>query len=221
VPESEHSNCSQPKLTVVRDPTDGAGHLSWTCTVRYDVEQEDGTYKPYKDQIFAKASGDAGLVTVFPKIYSKSSDTRPYQLKGQARRVGSIEDVLTDTEKVQRELQTTPSMITQNCKQGTSNCATVSTSSNIITTGDLAVDKAHNYAIATYNYYLNNHNRNSIDNNGMILKSRVHYDRNYNNAFWDGTQMTYGDGDGTTFIPLSQDADVVAHGKTSNNFVGI
>jgi bacillolysin len=54
------------------------------------------------------------------------------------------------------------------------------------------------------------------------LKSFVHWDVDYNNAFWDGVRMTYGDGDGTTFQPLSQDADVVAHelthgvtGKTS------
>ena len=50
-----------------------------------------------------------------------------------------------------------------------------------------------------------------IDDNGMTLWSRVHYDRRYNNAFWDGSKMTYGDGDGSTFVPLSQDADVVAH----------
>ena len=43
----------------------------------------------------------------------------------------------------------------------------------------------------------------------------MHFDRNYNNAFWDGTQMTYGDGDGSTFVPLSQDADVVAHELTT------
>jgi vibriolysin len=48
----------------------------------------------------------------------------------------------------------------------------------------------------------------------MTLVSRVHYSVNYNNAFWDGSQMTYGDGDGVTFIPLSQDADVVAHELT-------
>ena len=48
----------------------------------------------------------------------------------------------------------------------------------------------------------------------MTLISRVHYDRDYNNAFWDGTQMTYGDGDGVTFIELSRDADVVAHELT-------
>jgi Zn-dependent metalloprotease len=37
--------------------------------------------------------------------------------------------------------------------------------------------------------------RNSIDNNGLKLISTVHYDRNYENAFWDGKQMVYGDGD--------------------------
>jgi Zn-dependent metalloprotease len=103
---------------------------------------------------------------------------------------------------------------TQDCNQKTKNCRLVSTSSNTITTGDGAIDAAHNYAIATYDYYFNNHGRDSIDDAGLTLISRAHYKRDYNNAFWDGTQMTYGDGDGVTFIPLSQDADVVAHELT-------
>ena len=106
------------------------------------------------------------------------------------------------------------SLRTYDCNNGTSCGSLVSSSSNTINTGDNAIDAAHNYAIATYNYYSNNHGRDSIDNAGMILRSRVHYSNNYNNAFWDGTQMTYGDGDGVTFIPLSQDADVVAHELT-------
>ena len=103
---------------------------------------------------------------------------------------------------------------TQNCNQKTRRCKVVSTSPNTISTGDNAIDDAHNYAIATYNYYWNNHGRDSIDDAGLTLNSRVHYGRNYNNAFWDGAQMTYGDGDGVTFSPLSQDADVVAHELT-------
>lgn len=91
---------------------------------------------------------------------------------------------------------------------------TVSTSSGTINTGDAAIDSAHNYAIATYDYYLNNHGRDSIDNAGMTLVSRAHWGRSYNNAYWDGSQMTYGDGDGIVFVPLSQDADVVAHELT-------
>jgi bacillolysin len=46
----------------------------------------------------------------------------------------------------------------------------------------------------------------------MTQISNVHYSRKYNNAFWDG--IVYGDGDGVTFIPLSQDLDVVAHELT-------
>lgn len=103
---------------------------------------------------------------------------------------------------------------TKDCNQKTRRCSTVSTSNNAISTGDSAIDAAHNYAIATYDYYWINHGRDSINDNGMTLVSRVHYKRNYNNAFWDGTQMTYGDGDGVTFVPLSQDADVVAHELT-------
>lgn len=76
-----------------------------------------------------------------------------------------------------------------------------------------AVD-AHFYAGRTFDYYKNVFNRNSYDNKGGALKSSVHYGRSYNNAFWNGTQMVYGDGDGTTFIPLSGAIDVVAHELT-------
>ena len=76
-----------------------------------------------------------------------------------------------------------------------------------------AVD-AHYNAGVTYDYYYNTFDRNSYDDNGGSLNSSVHYDRNYNNAFWDGTQMVYGDGDGVTFSPLSGALDVVAHELT-------
>ncbi len=109
------------------------------------------------------------------------------------------------------------SLETYDCNQKKKNCTLVAQTppdTIPISTGDLAIDAAHNFAAATYNYYWNNHGRDSVDDNGMTLISRVHYDRNYNNAFWDGTQMTYGDGDGVTFIELSRDADVVAHELT-------
>ncbi|WP_409295524.1 M4 family metallopeptidase [Peribacillus sp. SCS-26] len=76
-----------------------------------------------------------------------------------------------------------------------------------------AVD-AHYYAGKTYDYYKNTFGRNSYNGAGAALKSTVHYGNRYNNAFWDGTQMVYGDGDGSTFIPLSGGLDVVAHELT-------
>ena len=76
-----------------------------------------------------------------------------------------------------------------------------------------AVD-AHAYAAQTFDYYKNVHGRSSYDGNGAQLISTVHYGRNYNNAFWSGSQMVYGDGDGSTFIPLSGALDVIAHELT-------
>ncbi len=105
---------------------------------------------------------------------------------------------------------------TRDCHNATNQCTgdIVSNSPNPINTGDNAIDSAHNFAIATYDYYNATQGRDGINDNGLEMISRVHFDSNYNNAFWDGSKMTYGDGDGTTFVPLSQDADVVAHELT-------
>jgi Zn-dependent metalloprotease len=55
-------------------------------------------------------------------------------------------------------------------------------------------DNAHAYAAETWNFYHDHHGRDSIDNQGMTVISTVQYDVNFQNAFWDGTQMVYGDG---------------------------
>ncbi|MFT9597775.1 M4 family metallopeptidase [Mesobacillus sp.] len=73
---------------------------------------------------------------------------------------------------------------------------------------------AHYNSEKVYNYFLNEHGRNSIDGNGMAIVSTVHYGDKYNNAFWNGSQMTYGDGDGEFMISLSAGLDVVAHEMT-------
>ena len=73
-----------------------------------------------------------------------------------------------------------------------------------------AANDAHYATEATYDYYFSKFGRNSYDNNGAKIKSYVHYGRNYVNAFWDGTSMTYGDGDGVNYLPLTP-IEVVAH----------
>jgi len=62
-------------------------------------------------------------------------------------------------------------------------------------TSDVAVNEAFDGSGATYDLYNDIYNRNSIDGNGMRLDSTVHYKKGYDNAFWDGQQMVYGDGD--------------------------
>lgn len=81
------------------------------------------------------------------------------------------------------------------------------------TTQRAAVD-AHFGAAAVYDYYKNVHGRIGIDGNGgpdghtsfdgvtKLISSRVHYGKSFNNAFWNGTHLTYGDGDGINYSPF-------------------
>jgi Zn-dependent metalloprotease len=62
-------------------------------------------------------------------------------------------------------------------------------------TADVAVNEAYDGSGTTYDLFNNVYQRNSIDGNGMRLDSTVHYRQGYDNAFWDGEQMVYGDGD--------------------------
>ncbi|KGN38760.1 M4 family metallopeptidase [Knoellia subterranea] len=70
----------------------------------------------------------------------------------------------------------------------------------------------------TYAYYNSVLGRRGIWNNGTGARSRVHYGNSYVNAFWDGTQMTYGDGSGNTHPLTSIDvaAHEMSHGVTEN-----
>jgi bacillolysin len=72
-----------------------------------------------------------------------------------------------------------------------------------------AVD-AHVYAGVVFDYYKKVHARNAIDGAGGAMLSTAHFGQAYDNAFWDGTGMSYGDG-GQLFRPLSAGLDVVAH----------
>lgn len=76
-----------------------------------------------------------------------------------------------------------------------------------------AVD-AHANAQKTYDYYLDTFGRDSVDDKGQQLLSRVHYGTNWNNASWNGTYMSYGDGDGIRFNNLAGGLDVAAHEMT-------
>ncbi|MFI7063939.1 M4 family metallopeptidase [Kribbella sp. NPDC050124] len=68
---------------------------------------------------------------------------------------------------------------------------------------------AHYGSQLTWDYYKNVHGRNGIFNNGQGARSRVHYGNAYVNAFWDGSQMTYGDG-ASNQRPLTS-IDVAGH----------
>jgi Zn-dependent metalloprotease len=79
---------------------------------------------------------------------------------------------------------------------------------------DKAVNEAYDGSGATYDFYSQVYNRNSIDDRGMRLDSSVHYERSYDNAFWNGQQMVYGDGDGKLFNRFTIAIDVIGHELT-------
>jgi bacillolysin/thermolysin len=81
-------------------------------------------------------------------------------------------------------------------------------------TKDVSVNAAHDGAKAVYDFYNSKFGRDGIDNKGMTMISTVHYGDQYNNAYWDGTQMVYGDGDGKFLGPLALGEDVVGHEMT-------
>jgi len=87
-------------------------------------------------------------------------------------------------------------------------------------TGDEAVDEAYVGSGATHDLYANIFGRNSIDNQGMAIKSTVHFMEGYDNAFWNGEQMVYGDGDedlpeeDRLFNRFTVAIDIIAHELT-------
>ncbi|MCW3813041.1 M4 family metallopeptidase [Micromonospora sp. DR5-3] len=104
---------------------------------------------------------------------------------------------------------------------GTSTCTTFTDADNAWGNGtnsnrqSAGVD-AHFGAAKTFDYFKNVHGRNGIFGNGTGVPSRVHYGSNYVNAFWDGSQMTYGDGSGNSrpLVSLDVAGHEMSHGVT-------
>jgi Zn-dependent metalloprotease len=80
--------------------------------------------------------------------------------------------------------------------------------------GDQAADEAYDGLGHTFDFYLEMYQRNSIDGSGLPLDAIVHYGRDYDNAFWDGEQMVFGDGDKTIFNRFTISIDVIGHELT-------
>jgi Zn-dependent metalloprotease len=76
---------------------------------------------------------------------------------------------------------------------------------------DATTKRAFDETTAVADFYRRVFGRNSLDKHGMTLQSSVHYGVNYNNAFWNGVQMTYGDGDGSIFTDFTLSNDVIGH----------
>jgi Zn-dependent metalloprotease len=83
-------------------------------------------------------------------------------------------------------------------------------------TGDIDADSVFNNSGTVYKFYNEVFKRNSLNNRGMTLVSSVHFARDYDNAYWNGRQMVYGDGDDVDFKKhkLAGLLDVTGHEMT-------
>ncbi|WP_156761377.1 M4 family metallopeptidase [Microbacterium karelineae] len=78
-------------------------------------------------------------------------------------------------------------------------------------TGDAAVDEAYDGLGATYALFSDAYGRDSIDGAGLPLRATVHFGAQYDNAFWDGERMVFGDGDGEVFRRFTASLSVIGH----------
>ncbi len=79
---------------------------------------------------------------------------------------------------------------------------------------DASVNEAYDGLGATYDLFHDIYGRSSIDGKGMRLDATVHYRQRFNNAFWDGRQMVFGDGDDVIFLRFTRCLDVIGHELT-------
>lgn len=105
-----------------------------------------------------------------------------------------------------------PAVTVHNCGHGTT--LPGNPVANPGSSTDATAKRAFVETTAVADFYQKLFGRNSVDNAGKALISSVHYSVKYNNAFWNGNQMTYGDGDGNIFIDFTKSNDVIAHELT-------
>ncbi|AKI99052.1 Zn-dependent metalloprotease [Archangium gephyra] len=112
------------------------------------------------------------------------------------------------------EIHTAQSRAVYSSNNGTTLPGTLKRSEGGAVTGDTHVDENYDHLGTTYRCYYENFGRDSYNGAGAQLRSSVHYSTNYTNAYWNGTQMVYGDSNGVDSAPLGKSQDVTVHELT-------
>lgn len=213
--------------TLVVDATGATPRLAWK--VLSGGTQSDGTPSRLASYVDAKSgkvlrteqeivnvdgTGNTLYSGSVPLSVTKSGTT--YQLKNDGVRGGTYTtDMGNASDSYACQLLGT------NCKTGTQITSTTTTFGNGLNSNRATAGADAQYGSnETWDYYQSTFGRNGIFNTGKGSFNRVHYGKNYVNAFWDGTKMTYGDGDGKSYGPLVS-LDVagheMSHGVTENS----
>lgn len=212
-----------PELVV--DALGATPRLAWEVTTR--GQQADGTPSRLSTYVDARTGKVIrrveGIHTADGSGQSLYSGTVPISITGSGSSY-TLTDAAHGNAKTTDMQNKEDSLLCQIFGAGCSNGVVYTSTDTSFGTGSnanresAAVD-AHYGGAVTFDYFKNVHGRNGIFGNGTGAPSRVHYGSGYVNAFWDGSKMTYGDGDGTEFGPLVS-LDVagheMSHGVTEN-----
>lgn len=184
--------------------------LAW----RFDIYAHEPMSRQY---IFVDAA-NGNILNTIDRIHTETGDVQVNATGTAVTRYSGTRTITTDYTGSTYRLRETGRGLgveTYDMNKGTNYGAAVDFTdannnwNNVNADQDEVATDAHWASEMTYDYYNLRHGRNSIDDAGLKLLSYVHYDNNYVNAFWDGTRMTYGDGDGT-YSPLTT-VDICAH----------
>jgi Zn-dependent metalloprotease len=183
-------------------PSKDSAHVAWR--VEFFTELQAGLAPGLWNYFVDASTGD--ILFQYNKIHTLEQASGP----GGNPKVARTWTAALDVEPSGAEFaMNTARLVTTDMNGGTSGSGTIVTGP-LDPIGDAPINDAHGFAEVTLNMMQEWYGHNSIDDAGFIIRSRVHYGVNYENAFWDGSQMTYGDG-ATLFYPLSGDVDVVGH----------
>jgi hypothetical protein len=104
-----------------------------------------------------------------------------------------------------------PAWAVHDAHHGSTLPGTLARSAGGAASGDAAVDQAGDGTTDVLAMYAEVFSRSSYDDRGAQVVVSVHYEQNYDNAFWDGTQLVFGDGDGKVFGSFTEPVDVLGH----------
>lgn len=127
---------------------------------------------------------------------------------------GSIPMLQAPQPTEEAEVATTPQRSVYDAQHTTDLPGTLIRKEGQTPSQDVAVNEAYDGLGWTYTFYQQNYQRNSIDNKGLPLDASVHYSTDYDNAFWDGERMVFGDGDNDHFNRFTIAIEVIGHELT-------
>jgi vibriolysin len=174
---------------VILPREDGTARLAWQ--VKFANELQNGKNPGYWNYFIDAKTGE--VLQKFNGIHTLAEASGP---GGNAKVSRTWTNALDVEASGSSYVMDTARLKTVNMKNSQSGSGTV-VSGPLDNIGDAPINDAHGFAEVTLNMLRDWMGYNSIDGNGFKIVSRVHYGNRYENAYWDGAQMTYGDGANT------------------------